>query len=217
MTKGPQDFEKLTDDVIEGVPCMLAMPAGTGKTHLLVTIAGKLVERGISVLVLTHTNAGISAIRSRCLRMGINPVQLSVATISSWAERAALVYCGTSRHDLASDRWVQKDYYSQCVGEALTLLGHEWFANVIGVSYQAVLVDEYQDCSLVQHRLVKRLAALIPRTICFGDPLQRIFDFAEEEFPDWDAVRADFHVFEGVRPYPYRWTGRNMPLGEWLT
>ena len=105
MVEGRQDFGKLAENVIDAAPCMLEMPAGTGKTHLLVTIAGKLAERGVSVLVLTHTNAGVSAIRSRCLRLGINPAQLSISTISSWAERAALAYCETSGHNPASDRW----------------------------------------------------------------------------------------------------------------
>lgn len=217
MVEGRQDFGKLAENVIDAAPCMLEMPAGTGKTHLLVTIAGKLAERGVSVLVLTHTNAGVSAIRSRCLRLGINPAQLSISTISSWAERAALAYCETSGHNPASDRW-QQGYYHQCVSETLALLGHDWFANIAGASYQALLVDEYQDCSLVQHLLVKRLSGLVPCTICFGDPMQRIFDFAGEEFPDWDAdVREFFPVFDGVQPYPYRWVDHSIELGEWLT
>lgn len=217
MISGRQDFGKLAEDVIEAAPCMLEMPAGTGKTHLLVTIAGKFAEHGASILVLTHTNAGVSAIRSRCLRLGVNLAQLSVVTISSWAERAALAYCRTSGHDPASDRW-QRGYYSRCVNEAMELLGYEWFASIVGASYQALLVDEYQDCNFSQHLLVRRLAELVPCTVCFGDALQRIFDFPGEDFPDWDNdVRMTFPTFDGVRPYPYRWIGRNAELGEWLT
>lgn len=47
-----------------------------------------------------------------------------------------------------------------------------------------VLVDEYQDCTISQHKTAKALSRTVP-VIVFGDPLQGIFDFGAEPIVNW--------------------------------
>src|SRR5690606_4714906 len=55
---------------------------------------------------------------------------------------------------------------------------------VVAASYDRILVDEYQDCNLLQHDLVRALSSIVP-TVVFGDPMQGIFEFAGATL-DWD-------------------------------
>src|SRR5690606_20341770 len=56
---------------------------------------------------------------------------------------------------------------------------------VIKSSYVGVLVDEYQDCTIDQHNVIRVLADRIPVCV-FGDPLQSVFNFAHQPVVDWD-------------------------------
>lgn len=56
------------------------------------------------------------------------------------------------------------------------LFSKNFVQKVFKTSYTGVFVDEYQDCSVVQHDLVNKLVELRP-TRLIGDPLQAIFDF----------------------------------------
>lgn len=80
-----------------------------------------------------------------------------------------------------------------------------------------MLVDEYQDCSLKQHALVRALAECVPcRGV--GDPLQTVFGFRDDPVVPWDTIKADFDVVDGALSEPWRWRreGCNAALGEWL-
>jgi hypothetical protein len=213
----PQDFETLACDIVSAGRCLVEMPAGTGKTQLLVMIAGALVRSGKRVLVLTHTNAGVAAISERCRRLGVSTHGVRIVTISSWAEKVACAYPASSGMGAAPVGRGDSDYFARVVRGAGSLLDRDWFRQVVASSYQALLVDEYQDCSKVQHAMIEKLSGLIRLVACFGDPLQRIFDFSGEEFPRWSDVRRSFAPFEGIEPYPHRWEGHNFDLGEWLT
>lgn len=213
----PQDFEALACDIVSAGRCLVEMPAGTGKTQLLVMVADVLSRSGKKVLVLTHTNAGVAAIRERCGRLGISTHAFRIATISSWAEMVVRAYPASSGLDATPASRCDKDYFARMVMGASDLLGCDWFRQVVASSYQALLVDEYQDCSSAQHAMIERLSEVTQFVACFGDPLQRIFDFSGEAFPSWNAVRRAFAPFEGIEPYPHRWEGHNFDLGEWLT
>gem|GEM_PF-859596 len=213
----PQDFETLACDIVSAGRCLVEMPAGTGKTQLLVMVSGALVRSGKRVLVLTHTNAGVAAIGERCRRLGVSTHDVRIATISSWSEKAACAYPASSGMRATPTSRGDSDYFTRVVRGAGSLLGCDWFRQVVASSYQALLVDEYQDCSKVQHVTIEKLSEVMRLVACFGDPLQRIFDFSGEEFPSWSDVRKSFAPFEGIEPYPHRWEGHNFDLGEWLT
>jgi len=61
-------------------------PAGCGKTHSIVEV---LATHGDSlpILVLTHTNAGVAALRSRLNARGVAHQRYRLATIDGWAMR----------------------------------------------------------------------------------------------------------------------------------
>lgn len=213
----PQDFSDLAADVIDARRCTVEMPAGTGKTQLLVMVADLLVKRGGMVLVLTHTNAGVAAIKQRCSKLEVPSQGVRVMTVTSWTEMVVTSYPKASAMQGRLRGWKDNEYFNNVVRGATTLLEQEWFRRVVAASYQAVLVDEYQDCSLLQHRLVVALGDTLGSVTCFGDPLQRIFDFSGEQFPRWNDVVKTFPLFKGVVPYPHRWVKGNFELGEWLT
>jgi DNA helicase-2/ATP-dependent DNA helicase PcrA len=78
-------------------------------------------------------------------------------------------------------------------------------------------VDEYQDCSSVQHRIVTALARDLPCRV-LGDPMQAIFNFDGQELVDWTRdVRGCGWVELGRLNAPQRWNRANTPeIGEWL-
>jgi hypothetical protein len=77
-------------------------------------------------------------------------------------------------------------------------------------------IDEYQDCVVEHHDLVVALADAIPQCAILGDPLQGIFDFGDSELVDWPShVHPRFPVYARDQA-PWRWTGHNGELGQWL-
>jgi hypothetical protein len=60
------------------------------------------------------------------------------------------------------------------------------------------------------------LADAIPECAIFGDPLQGIFDFGDSDLVDWPIhVHPRFPVYARNHA-PWRWTGHNDELGQWL-
>ncbi|MEO7469174.1 MAG: UvrD-helicase domain-containing protein, partial [Sphingobium limneticum] len=61
-------------------------PAGCGKTHLIsVALTRHVAPKPI--LVLTHTNAGVAALRSRLDKAGVEPSHYRLTTIDGWCMR----------------------------------------------------------------------------------------------------------------------------------
>ena len=61
-------------------------PAGCGKTHL-VAEALRRHDAAKPILILTHTNAGVAALRGRLDKAGVPPRAYRLATIDGWAMR----------------------------------------------------------------------------------------------------------------------------------
>ena len=51
--------------------------------------------------------------------------------------------------------------------------------DVIRATYARLFVDEYQDCTKQQHKIIVRLAEYLP-VVVLGDPLQGLFDFQKD-------------------------------------
>ena len=186
--------------------------AGCGKTELL----GQLVadQRSGRQLVLTHTHAGVAAIKKRLVDMRVPHDKFHLDTIAGWCLRYGAAYPAISGYRPGAEAdpdWTAT--YPGAVKVCRTALGKR----VISESYHGVLVDEYQDCSLKQHALVRSLAECIPcRGV--GDPLQTIFGFRDDPVVPWTTIKTDFEVVDDALTEPWRWRreGRNVALGEWL-
>ncbi|MBN8246285.1 MAG: UvrD-helicase domain-containing protein [Verrucomicrobia bacterium] len=186
--------------------------AGCGKTELL----GQLVadQRSGRQLVLTHTHAGVAAIKRRLADMRVSHDKFHLDTIAGWCLRYGAAYPAISGYRPGSE--ADPDWTATYPGAekvCRTALGRR----VISESYGGVLVDEYQDCSLRQHTLVSALAEYIPcRAV--GDPLQTIFGFRDDPVVPWATITSSFDVVDDALTEPWRWRrdGRNAALGEWL-
>src|SRR6185503_6569895 len=61
-------------------------PAGCGKTHAILKAAERYQGKK-PLLVLTHTNAGVAALRSRLTKAGVRHGNYRLGTIDGWAMR----------------------------------------------------------------------------------------------------------------------------------
>lgn len=185
--------------------------AGCGKTEL---IARAVQNHGGGMeLVLTHTNAGVEALRARLHRFGVASSKYRVDTLAGWALRLSAAFPYTSGLPTSRPR-AHSEYVATYVACA-QLLGRKPIRDIIRASYSGVYVDEYQDCTVEQHALVVRLSEIIPCRVV-GDPLQAIFNFGKNTPVDWsDHVRAVFEDVVGPTT-PWRWRDGQPALGEWL-
>lgn len=190
-------------------------PAGCGKTELIKTaLCNHCAPK--PVLILTHTNAGVAALRARLELGGVSPTAFRLATIDGWAMRIIGKFPNRSGHDpsiLLLD--APRQDYPAIRDAAWRLLRSGHLDNVLVSSYAHVIVDEYQDCSLPQHYIVEGLARLLP-TCVLGDPLQAIFDFGGQ-LVHWEReVLASFPSM-GTLGTPWRWRNADAEeFGVWL-
>jgi hypothetical protein len=84
---------------------------------------------------------------------------------------------------------------------------------VIRESYAGLYIDEYQDCSTLQHEVVLRLGEEVPTRIV-GDPLQGIFEFAG--IVNWGTQVVPEFPRLPVTELPWRWLHTNPALGKRL-
>jgi hypothetical protein len=199
---------------IAAMPVGLEMPAGSGKTQLVAAIVGVAAERQSRTLVLTHTHAGVDAIRNRLRSFGVSRTSAHIDTITGWAFDLVRSYPVIAGFRVPPEPdWRQSRKYLQA---AIRVVRSRAIAGVHQVSFDYFVVDEYQDCNTIQHEFVLAVSNAIPKTCVLGDRLQGIFDFGGEALVDWDE-----HVFSRFPllhqdHIPHRWRGHNEPLGQWL-
>ncbi len=122
-------------------------PAGYGKTYL---IAEAVNEGSARQLILTHTFAGVDSIKTKLIQLGVPSSKYQVETIASWTLRLCLAYPATS--GWATQNPVGKQW-NKLYGSCLGLLAKTFIRHVILSTYAGVYVDEYQDCTELQHTL----------------------------------------------------------------
>lgn len=208
------DLRTTAIDVLAHLPCSLEMPAGTGKTQLVAAMAATTTELGCRTLVLTHTHAGVDAIRRRLRKFGVPKVAVHVDTITGWAFDLVRRYPSIAGVIVPHvPDWTNSKEY---VEGAVKVARAKAISDMHAASFEYFIVDEYQDCGVQQHELMAAIADAIPRTCVLGDRLQGIFGFRGQPLVDWET-----HVFERFPLYEmqynaWRWHGCNVPLGEWL-
>lgn len=190
-------------------------PAGCGKTHLIANALSRHT-RPKPVLVLTHTNAGVAALRSRLERARVPSSAYKLATIDGWAMRLLTLFPQRAGHDPRILTVTNPgSHYPAIRTAARDLLAAQHINDVLQATYDRLIVDEYQDCAVAQHEIVVHASAAL-RTCVLGDPLQAIFTFAGPT-ADWEhEVKAHFPN-AGELNTPWRWINAGEEaFGRWL-
>jgi DNA helicase-2/ATP-dependent DNA helicase PcrA len=193
----------------KGARVSLVAAAGCGKTELIARAVASQ-DQGRQ-LILTHTHAGVKAIRDRLRKLSVSPRYFVVDTIAGWA----LKYAASFPHLSGLTTLLPKGTeWGEVYQAALKLLDNSSVIRVIRSSYDGLYVDEYQDCILPQHEIILSLAKLLPCRVV-GDPLQGVFEF-EGTLIDWsNHVVPNFEALPQENK-PWRWLNSNPKLGEWL-
>ena len=186
-------------------------PAGYGKTHLIAEATARSAGRQ---LILTHTYAGVNALRRKTRILGVSHQLHHIDTIASWALRLSLSYTATSGWD--TKRPADNEQWSALYEACARLLDQTFIRRIVRASYGGLYVDEYQDCSVSQHGIVRKLSRDLP-TRLLGDPLQGIFDFRDQESVDWRRDIEPHLERLGALAVPHRWINAGAEdLGRWL-
>ncbi|MFA4626401.1 UvrD-helicase domain-containing protein [Xanthomonas perforans] len=194
----------------------ITAPAGCGKTELITSSLARKPE-GKPVLILTHTNAGVAALRTRLKKANIPGTAYRLSTIDGFAMRLIDKFPARSGHPAGLLELSNPGTdYPAIRQAALTLLTAGHLLQAVTATYDRLWVDEYQDCNTVQHALVRALAAMLP-TCVLGDPMQAIFGFGNNRLVDWRTDVQPFFVPSGTLGTPWRWRNAGTePLGRWL-
>lgn len=190
-------------------------PAGCGKTELIVSALRRQSDPK-PILVLTHTNAGVAALRQRLLRHEVQQDRYRLSTIDGWALRMLKTFpwrsgIAPAHLDIEDAR---RDYPA-IKAAIVRLLAGRHIDDVLFASYSRVIVDEYQDCDPNQHAVVCHLATILP-TVVLGDPMQEIFNWRGNH-PDWDDDVVGSFPLVAELTRPWRWENADAhELGAWL-
>jgi hypothetical protein len=203
--------DELVQKVLSCRAGSIVAPAGCGKTDCIVDVVKAASETG-KCLVLTHTLAGVDSLRTRMKEKGVSQKRADLETIAGWSLRFAAAF--PQRSGLIT-REPRGEEWPAVYKAAAQLVAGGFITSVLKASYQRVLVDEYQDCTVEQHALIVALSKHLP-TCIFGDHLQAIFGFRDEQLVDWTTVAARFPAI-GTLVEPWRWKRvGNCELGHWL-
>jgi len=192
---------------------LVVAPAGCGKTHLI-TEAVQANHNDKPILVLTHTNAGVAALRQRMISLGIHPAKYKLITIDGWIMR--LVNMFPVRSEYNAGPHTQNPDYAAIRNGALKLVSRGHISSILRANFSHVIVDEYQDCGPAQHAIISELANILP-TCVLGDPMQGIFGWPGNPLADWNNDVCTRFPLVGELSTPWRWdNASNSELGLWL-
>lgn len=204
--------EQEWNELISNNTAAVIAPAGHGKTEML----SEIVERSSGkLLLLTHTNAGVDAIKKRIKKKNISGSRYNVETIAAFCIKWCNSYCSTCNINKKLSPYVKeqaKEYYAQFYTGAAMLFSKKWIGAVLKATYSRIIVDEYQDCTLEQHNIMLQLCNHLP-LIVLGDPMQGIFSFTGA-LVDWKKL--EYPIID-INTYPWRWEKTNPQLGRYLS
>ncbi len=203
-------------DILDISRGAVTAPAGCGKTQL---IANALTRHGSPkpILVLTHTNAGVVALRNRLDKAGVPARAYRLSTIDGWALRLVSLFPARSQLDPDLLKMANPGADYPAIRDAASRLlegGH--IGDVLEANYDRLIVDEYQDCSARQHAIAFHASKAL-RTCVLGDPMQAIFGFGGDALAHWENdVCRHFPIVAELKT-PWRWINAGAePLGRWL-
>lgn len=205
----------ITDSLLSISRGTVTAPAGCGKTYLIAKSLSDYSGKR-PVLILTHTNAGVASLRTQLKKFGVGSQKFKLYTIDGYSIALVSTFPARSNIDpsVLNLRNLSNDYLA-IKKAAADLIESCHISDIISNSYAHLFVDEYQDCSLQQHRFICGLAKTIP-TCVLGDPMQAIFDF-NEPLADWNSQVLDAFPHVSELSIPWRWKNAGSDcLGEWL-
>lgn len=183
----------------------IVAPAGYGKTE---EIADAIAELKGKQLILTHTRAGVSAIRKRLKSKNICKDSYEINTIAAFCLKWCKAYPKTAGV-VIPERVCDIDYQAIYNG-VKKVFSNEWARRVLKQTYAGMFIDEYQDCVHSQHDIFMNLIGIIPIRL-FGDPLQGIFYWVKtDKMVNWNDF--DFDIKKPLL-IPWRWEKTNKKLG----
>jgi DNA helicase-2/ATP-dependent DNA helicase PcrA len=203
-------------DLISSDKGLVVAPAGCGKTQIIIDSLIAHPDQAKPVLILTHTNAGVAALRNRLNAKGVKSTSYKVSTIDGWSMRLVSMFPKISgcSAEILKIKNPSKDYQSIRNG-ALKILSSGNLDEALKATYSKLLADEYQDCQIIQHQIISKISDQIS-TCVVGDPLQAIFNFGSNQLVSWSEVTETFPII-GELKTPWRWINAGVPeLGEWL-
>jgi hypothetical protein len=194
--------------VLRSGNCSVVAPAGFGKTETIARVAGACRR----ALILTHTHAGVHAVRARLKKLGVPYQRVNVDTFAGWCMKYANSFSGTAQPPGPSP---QGEEWSALYRGTAMALSIPAVMEVVEASYDRILIDEYQDCDYCQHEVALALSRIVPTTV-FGDPMQGIFEFAGATL-DWKSVVFPSFPLVAELNIPFRWRNTNPVLGSWIS
>lgn len=209
LSKRPPRMTEPEVTLFRHAPGSVVAPAGCGKTQTIVDALA--TYDGPPVLVLTHTNAGVTALRLRLNRAAVPPARYRLATIDGWALKIISLYPRLAGH--RNDGGAVD--YPATQEATVAMIESGVLSPVLRATYGRLVVDEYQDCSARQHRLIRALAAELPCHV-LGDPLQCVFNF-NGAHPDWMADVLPIFPTVLELDVPHRWMNAGEEaFGRWV-
>lgn len=194
---------------------MIIAPAGYGKTHTIMECL-HVIEVGKKCLILTHTHAGIASIKEKMQKGGIDSKRFSIDTISSFAlQYTNAFHVNKAEIPKAED---SNDYFNFAIKATTKTLNSRPLKEIIRSSYSKLLVDEYQDCTSLQHKMILALSGILPTHI-LGDPLQGIFEFRNNTIVNMESDEEMQGLNQNIQTLdtPWRWNRHgSRELGQAL-
>jgi len=193
-------------------------PAGCGKTHSAVEYAKQAAadfKKG-NILLLSHTHAACSVFetrtRDRSNRINVNTIDSFCMQLVSPYAAALNLPSPLERHVGNHPGGVRYDHLPEKAVELLTRAPS--IASVVAACYPVIILDEHQDASIAQHKIMQILNEVGGSKLrIFGDPMQAIYD-DDEGIVDWPYLWETAHG-RHMLDTPHRWAD-NIPLGNWI-
>jgi DNA helicase-2/ATP-dependent DNA helicase PcrA len=193
-------------------------PAGCGKTHSAVEYAKQAaadLKKG-NILLLSHTHAACSVFenrtRDRSNRINVNTIDGFCMQLVSPYAAALNLPNPIEGHVGNHPGGIRYDHLSEKAVELLARAPS--IASVVAGCYPVIILDEHQDASIAQHKIMQILnEAGGSKLRIFGDPMQAIYD-DDEGIVDWPYLWQTAHG-RHMLDTPHRWTN-NIPLGKWI-
>lgn len=186
---------------------LLIAAAGHGKTYTISELA-RLNKDALPYLILTHTHAGVASLKDKMDKRNIDSYQYVLTTIHAFCQSLILAYVA-NYDNIPSREDNPADFYKYLCVKATQLVNLDVVKSTIRRSYSGVIIDEYQDCNMDQHRFALALSNIIPLR-ALGDPLQCIFDF-KDTCVDFSTNFQGFSHFDFLNT-PWRWINSGSTL-----